>query len=264
MPTISRLFRYPVKSCRRVELTTAQIAATGVAGDREYMIIDAEGVLISQREVAELALIDPEELIALAQPSDDIRDVTLHAWHGKGADQGEHAARFLKKICNVDARLVKFPDSYKRKTGVGGGTTKYPDGYPVLVVSESSLDDVNRQLGEDFKMERFRPSIVLSGIDQPWAEDEIGAMRVGQVNIDLVKPCARCTVITVDQDTAEVGREPLKGLGAFRVLPTPDGRGIIFGMNGIPRTIGEICVGDEAHVEQASQSYLQRFDPAKG
>ncbi|MEO6956850.1 MAG: MOSC N-terminal beta barrel domain-containing protein, partial [Antricoccus sp.] len=95
MPTISRLFRYPVKSCRRVELTTAQIESTGISGDREYMIVDAEGVLISQRDVAELALIDPEELVSLAQPSDDVLDIEMHSWRGKGIDQGAAAAKFL-------------------------------------------------------------------------------------------------------------------------------------------------------------------------
>lgn len=264
MPTISRLFRYPVKSCRRIELTTAQIESTGISGDREYMIVDADGVLISQREVAQLSLIDPGELIALAQPSADVREIKLHAWRGKGVDQGAAAAKFLTAICKSDARLVKFPDNYERTTGVGGGITKYPDGYPVLVVSESSLADVNLRLAGDFPVERFRPSIVISGIDQPWVEDEIGSLSIGEVQIDLVTPCARCVVVTVDQDTAEVGREPLKGLGAFRALPTPDGRGIIFGMNGIPRRLGEVSVGDQVRMEQASQSYLQRFDTANG
>ena len=266
MASVARLFHYPVKSARRVEVQTAAVGAEGIYRDREYMVIDADGVLISQREQPRLALIEPTELVALADPVDDVRrPVTIHAWTGDGVDQGDAAADYLQDTLGIDARLVRFPSSYERRTGRGDGTVRYADGYPLLVVSEESLGALNDRLDEDVVIERFRPSIVLAGVDRPFAEDDVATLQIGAVTIELVKACGRCTVITVDQDTAQTGREPLKELGKFRVLPRDDrGQDIGFGMNAIARTFGEISVGDTAEVTYADVPYVERMLAAKG
>ena len=178
MASVARLFHYPVKSAHRVEVQTAAVGAEGIYRDREYMVIDADGVLISQREQPQLALIEPTELVALADPVDDVRrPVTIHAWTGDGVDQGDAAADYLQDTLGIDARLVRFPSSYERRTGRGDGTVRYADGYPLLVVSEESLGALNDRLDEDVVIERFRPSIVLAGVDRPFAEDDVATLQ---------------------------------------------------------------------------------------
>ena len=266
MVSVARIFHYPVKSCRRVEVQTAQIGPEGIFRDRDYMIADAEGKLISQREVPQLALIDPTEVIALAAPvTEKRRPVTVHSWTGEGVDQGDTAAQFLGDICGIEARLIRFPSSYERQTGRGDGVVRYADGYPLLVVSNESLSALNDRLDEDIVIERFRPSIVIEGLDRPWAEDDIDTLGIGTVQIDLIKACGRCTVIAVDQDTAGINGEPLKELGRFRLLPREDrGQDIGFGMNAVPRTFGAVSVGDDIEVTYAAVPYVERVLAAKG
>lgn len=266
MATVTRLFYYPVKSCRRIEVQTATVGPQGIFRDREYMVVDADGVLISQRQQPRLALIDPAVMIALAAPVDDRRrTVTVHNWTGEGVDQGDAAADYLRGHLGVEARLVRFPESYERRTGRGDGIVRYADGYPLLIVSEESLGALNDRLEEDVVIERFRPSIVLGGVDRPFAEDDVATLRIGAVTIEMIKACGRCVVITVDQDSAQTGREPLKELGAFRLLPRDDrGQDIGFGMNAIPRTYGEISVGDTAEIAYADVPYVERMRAAKG
>ena len=135
----------------------------------------------------------------------------------------------------------------------------YADGYPLLVASSRSLDEVNRWLDEPVPMERFRPSIVLDGLEAPFVEDDIASIQIGEVHIDLVKLCGRCVMTTIDQDTAVKAKEPLREMGRRRVLPQlGGGQEIMFAVNAIPRTEGTINVGDEVAVTMHEQPYEQR------
>jgi uncharacterized protein len=261
--TVSRLFHYPLKSARRVELTEAQVVATGITGDREYMVIDPDGRLVTQREVADLARLSSAEVIAACEPTGNFRPAQAFSWEGLGEDQGDAAAQLVSGHLDREVRVVRFPPHHRRATRFGGGQTMYADGYPLLVASSSSLAEVNRWLDEPVPIERFRPSIVLDGLEAPFIEDDIASVQIGEVFIDLVALSGRCLVVTIDQDTAEKGREPLRALGQRRVLPQRGGgQEIMFAVNSIPRTEGTIRVGDEVQVTMHSTPYELRVNSA--
>lgn len=258
--TVSGLFRYPVKSCRRVELTQAQVFANGIAGDREYMVIEPDGKLVTQRDVAALALVDSAEVVAACAPTGELRAAQVFSWQGLGEDQGDAVAQLVGDRVGREVRVVRFPKNHRRATRFGGGQTMYADGYPLLVASTSSLAEVNRWLEEPVPMERFRPSIVLDGLDGPFVEDDIASITIGDVAIDLVVLSGRCVMTTIDQDTAQKGREPLRALGRRRVLPQlGGGQEIMFAVNAIPRTEGMIKVGDEVQVTMHDTPYETRI-----
>ncbi|MGC1376667.1 MAG: MOSC domain-containing protein, partial [Anaerolineales bacterium] len=120
----------------------------------------------------------------------------------------------------------------------------FADGYPILIVSQESLDDLNARLERPLPMERFRPNLAVAGC-RAFEEDGWKRIRVGEVELALVKPCARCEVTTIDQASAARGKEPLKALAAFR---RADGNKVLFGMNAIPLNEGRLRVGDPVEV----------------
>lgn len=263
--TVERLFRYPLKSGRRVELDEAEVRATGIAGDREYMVVGPDGTMISQRDIPALGLLEAADVIAACESTGELRPVRVWGWEGLGEDQGETVALIVSRHLGRDVRVVRFPRSHRRPTSRGGGETMYADGYPVLVASTRSLEEVNSWLEEPVPMERFRPSIVLAGLEQPFVEDEIATITIGEVVIDLVTLCARCVMTTIDQDTADKGREPLRTLGRRRVRPTlSGGQGIMFAVNAVPRTTGVIRVGDEVAVTMHDEPYDVRVGGSAG
>lgn len=258
--TVSRLFRYPLKSGRRIELTEADVVSTGIVGDREYMVVDGTGKLVSQREVSQLALVDPTEVIAVCESTGQFVPVQVFSWDGLGEDQGDAAARLVTERLGREVRIVRFPRRHRRATRIGAGETLYADAYPLLVASTASLGEVNRWLDEPVPMERFRPSIVLDGLPEPFVEDDIASIQIGDVFIDLVALAGRCAIVTIDQDTAAKGREPLRALGARRVLPQiGGGQEIMFAVGSIPRTEGTIRVGDEVTVTMHDTPYEIRI-----
>lgn len=257
--TVAGLFRYPLKSGRRVELFEAEIVETGIVGDREYMVIEPDGTLVSQREVNELALLESQEVIAACEATGDLVPAKVFSWNGLGEDQGDTVATILSRRLGRDVRVVRFPRNHRRATGRGGGSTMYADGYPLLVASTRSLAEVNSWLDEPVPMERFRPSIVLDGLDEPFIEDDIASLTIGEVHIDMVKLCGRCVMTTIDQESADKGREPLRTLGKRRVLPQfGGGREIMFAVNAVPRSSGTIRLGDEVQVTMHDERYEQR------
>lgn len=261
---VARLFRYPLKSGRRIEVSEAEVRSTGLAGDREYMVVDPDGDLVTMRELHALGLLDSADVIAACERTGQIRPVRVWKWDGLGEDQGDAVADLVSRHAGTELRVVRFPDRHRRPTVLGGGETMYADGYPLLVASTRSLEEVNSWLDEPIPMERFRPSIVLDGLDRPFIEDDIASIAINDVVIDLVTPCGRCVMTTIDQDTAEkTGREPLRTLGQRRVLPqVGGGQEIMFAMNAVPRSIGTIRVGDEVTVTMHDRPYLERVQQA--
>ena len=125
------------------------------------------------------------------------------------------------------------------------GRISFADGFPLLVCHEASLDDLNARLKSHVPMDRFRPNVVVRG-GAPWDEDRWRSL-VGQgIELWMVKPCERCKVITVDQESAETTREPLKTLATFRRLPSG---GVVFGQNAIHQGPGSLRVGQVLRVE---------------
>ncbi len=247
--TVASLFVYPVKSCRGIALSTAMMTERGIARDREWLIVDEHGQFITQREVPRLALIAPtlsETHLELAAP--DLSPLAIPLNHqGKRSDvtvwrdtlpaidQGDDAANVLSAWIGRPVRLVRFDPAARRYcnpefAGPGGAHHSFADGYPVLVASEASLAELNSRLATPLPINRFRPNILLSGIDAH-DEDHIDQLRLAGVALKLVKPCTRCQITTTDQSTAKVGIEPLPTLAGYRYNAALDG--VTFGMNAI-------------------------------
>jgi hypothetical protein len=246
---VAGLYVYPVKSCRGIAVRQARLGERGLDHDREWMIVDADGRFLTQREVPRLALVSvalsASELelsvpglapLAMAlDASGPTRSVTVWSDVVHAIDQGECAAQWLSTWLGRPARLVRFdPKGYRAcnpvYTGDTGAHTGFADAYPLLVLSEASLADLNARLANPLPMNRFRPNLVLSGIEA-YDEDFIDQVHVGQIMLKLVKPCTRCRITTTDQSTGEVGIEPLPTLARYRQDTQLEG--VTFGTNAI-------------------------------
>jgi uncharacterized protein YcbX len=172
-------------------------------------------------------------------------------------DQGDDVAQWLSDFTGRDVRLVRFDQRTERPcnpefAGDTGANTQFADGYPILVVSTASLSELNERLeaiGETpLPMNRFRPNLVVDGLGAH-DEDHIAALRVGDVELRLVKPCTRCQITTTDQETAVVGLQPLAIMATYR--NDPRFGGLTFGMNAIvTRGAGRtIAMGDTVELD---------------
>lgn len=271
---ISRLMLYPVKGCRGVELERATLAATGLAvgdvGDREWVVVDESNEFLSQRELPRMALIETRLLraglqlsapgmlkldVPYASEGDVVR---IRVWHDEldAVTQGRVADQWLSDYLGRPARLMRFDPlvkrvSARRYTGPTDAPYKFADAFALLVAGEASLADLNGRLQARGQppvgFDRFRPNIVIGGVDA-FEEDFARELRIGDVVLEPVKPCVRCTVPSVDPARGEQGTEPGDTLAAYR----RDARagGITFGVNAIVKhgTGSELRVGDAVEI----------------
>lgn len=267
MPTISELYVYPLKSCRGIALDRATVTATGFAHDREWLIVQSDGRFITQREEPRLALIAPtltDTELLLAAPGRPTLAVAIAAatqptqvtcWGDRCAafDGGEPAARWLSEFLNKAVRLVRFDPRHKRTsnprwTGDLEALNQFSDGYPWMLISMGSLAALNQRLEQPLPVNRFRPNIVLSGLDAH-EEDRVHELASNGVRLRAVKPCTRCIITTTEQATgARDGVEPLRTLRTYRFSSAL--RGVLFGQNlalitGVGQTL---AVGDRLEV----------------
>lgn len=259
--TITALNFYPIKSCAGTPLTEAQLTARGIAHDREFMLVDATGTFLTQRELPRMALIHPTraadvlhvtapDMPELVMPviTDAPEHVPVRIWRDTcdAVDQGGDAAQWFSQFLGITCRLVRMAPDYVRHVNQDFALTpqdqvSFADGYPLLIISEESLADLNQRItGPRLPMNRFRPNIVIAGAGLPFGEDRLRRFCVGELTFHVVKPCKRCPIPTTDQTTAIVGKEPLKTLAKFRRLPDD---GVIFGQNVIHSGPGTIRVG---------------------
>jgi len=248
--TIAALNIYPVKSCRGIALNQAILAPTGLACDRRWMVVTDTGRFLTQRELPRLALVAPTvngHELRLSAPgmidlhlsaASDRQRVQVTIWRDRCSafDEGPQAAAWLSQFLAQTVRLVRFDPAGKRPsacqwTGDTQALNKFTDGFPVLVVSQASLGDLNERLETLLPMNRFRPNVVLDGV-QAYDEDRIHELSDGDVRLRLVKPCTRCKITTTDQATADVmGAEPLATLKSYRW--SRELNGAMFGQNAI-------------------------------
>ena len=273
MPRLSALYCYPVKSCRGVALSEATLDRRGIIHDREMLIVDADNHQMTQRATPRMALVETvlsEDALVLRAPGAGgelrvpwhapdrpTREVVIWKDVVVADDTGDDAAEWLSDVLGERCRLVTtgarshrvrpvgrlpadvHPEVLARPVEIG-----FPDGYPLLVVSEESLDDLNRRLDlpEPLRMDRFRPNLVLTGCAEPYAEDSWKAFRVGTVRLFGGGPCGRCIVTTTDQQTLARTPEPLRTLAGYRRTPEGD---VVFGQNAIHAEPGGcLRVGD--------------------
>jgi len=260
---LSSLIYYPIKACRGIEVESTQVERMGLAHDRRMMVVTETGEFLTQREYPRLALVAPAlnaDVLTLSAPAYDSIQVpiqksgiavSVNVWSSKDVqsiDQGDESARWFSDWLGVSVRLVHIADHYKRilnpEYAVNSDDhTGFADGYPILIISEESLNDLNTRLEVPIPMNRFRPNVVIKGCD-PYAEDTWNKIRVGSVELTIVKPCARCEVTTIDKDTLARSKEPLKTLGKYRKHKL----GAIFGQNVIPLNGGRLEVGTNVEV----------------
>ena len=246
--TLTDLHIYPVKSCRGIALQEARIAATGLTDDRHWMLVRPDGRFITQREYPRMALISTQvtdEALTLGAPymanlrvprngAGETREVTVWKFDGRGVDCGEAAASWVSQYLETPLRLVRFDVDTPRVcspewTGDTRAITEFADGYPILVISRASLAELNSRLPKPLPMERFRPNLVIDGVDA-YGEDRIHELRAGGVTLRIVKPCTRCSITTTDQQQGAVdGVEPLRTLKEYRF--DKQLRGVAFGQN---------------------------------
>jgi uncharacterized protein YcbX len=252
--TVSALNVYPVKSCAGVSVTEALLIETGLEFDRAWMVVDAQGSFVTQRELPRMALIQPTlkhlevvlrapGMLALHLAIDGVEEpVRVKVWNDEVAayDMGDLAAQWFSDFLGQPLRLVRFDPEQKRlsnKTWTGDidAEVAFNDGFSILVISEASLAELNQKLKVPVTMARFRPNLVLSGLDAH-GEDHLDEIRIdtpeGPVRLKLVKPCPRCPIPNVDPLTGEPGVEPGDTLSTYRADPRVDGA-ITFGMNAV-------------------------------
>lgn len=265
---ITALYTYPIKSCGGLSHEHILLTSRGLAYDRQWMFVDEAGRFLSQREYARLALIRPmitREALVLSAPHMPSISIALqapiHAPHREvivwqdpcqAWDEGDFVAEWASHLLEMPVRLVRMADDFTRWTS--DKYTSHPapvgfsDGYPLLLVSQESLDDLNNRLKARNKaavpMSRFRPNVVIEGSGIPFYEDTVQRVRLGDVPFDVVKPCARCVMTTIDQETgvAPDPHEPTATLATFR--RSAEGK-VLFGQNVIHRKEGLLRVGDE-------------------
>jgi uncharacterized protein YcbX len=269
---LAEIRRYPVKSLRGHGLGEAMIERLGIAGDRRWMIVDETGRFLTQRQIPKLAQIDVEATpdgvilrhdrhgaLRIAIPGEKADLETVVVWRDSlKARSAPSASEYLSDFLGRPARLVYLADVSARPVnpvyGRGDDRVSFADGFPLLVTSTASLDDLNWRLEAPVPMDRFRANLVVAGAPA-WAEDGWRRIRVGALMLRLVKPCSRCAVPTLDPMTGErpAGNEPIDTLARFR--RGADG-GIMFGQNAVPDDFGWIAVGDEVEVIEVGPSNI--------
>ncbi|MFB6891280.1 MOSC domain-containing protein [Kitasatospora sp. NPDC056327] len=277
---LTGLHVYPVKSMYRLSPESARVEPWGLAGDRRWMLTDATGRFVSQRENTALgrirAELTPAGALVLTAPGgartevpapsvaagDPIADVEVWGTRFSAAEAGKEARLWLAEHLG-DYRLVHLDDPRARPVdpdfSAPGDTVSMADGFPLLLTTTGSLAELNAliaaehpDVAEQLPMERFRPSVVVSG-SEPWAEDGWRRIRIGELTFRVVKPCGRCVVTTTDQESGERrGPEPLRTLARHHRLL----KKAAFGQNLIPErpagvegdVLGTLRLGDGVEV----------------
>lgn len=260
--TLTGIHIYPVKSCAGIALDTVFLDRFGPAGDRRWMVTDLAGQFLTQRTLPALALVRVSQLPAgglllsfgdaecsVAIPGLGAPFVEATVWGDtvQAVDAGDGASAWLSGVLGRDCRLVYMPEETERAVDPnyarGGETLGFADGFPLLLISEGSLAALNERLPQAVPMNRFRPNLVVSGCE-PFAEDGWGRIRVGEVEMEVAKPCSRCAIPGIDQATGERDRHINRALAAFRRF---DGQ-ILFGQNLLYQGRGDLHVGDRVEV----------------
>ncbi|MCB0580380.1 MAG: MOSC domain-containing protein [Phaeodactylibacter sp.] len=266
---ITTLYTYPIKSLAGISLPRALVEKRGLAYDRRWMLVDRDGLFISQREIPRLALLVPdfsgphlivrhrhEGLAPLAipvRPPEQAAGLEVQIWDDRcrALLVSPEADEWFSEALDTRCRLVYLPDESVRPLnpayGQPGEMVGFADSCPLLVIGEASLDDLNQRLENPVPMNRFRPNVVFSG-GNPYEEEQWESFRIGDARFRGIRSCGRCQITTIDQESAEVGKEPLRTLSAYR----RQGHKIAFGLHAsLAAEEGElphIQVGDEVVV----------------
>lgn len=280
---------YPIKSLGGVSVAEAVVDGRGLQYDRRYMLVTPTGQFITQRSQHQMALIDvamneatnelriwhrsaPDDVLTLFLVPQTSVEPTLpvNIWDSEGVSAqlvSAEADAWFSRVLNTDCRLVYMPNttqrtitsSHVRPDTITEEVVSFADGFPILIATQASLDELNRRIaesdGEAVSMVRFRPNLVAEGLCWPHDEDTWGTFSLGEATLHGVKPCSRCVLTTIDPTTAETGKEPLRTLARYRATQHK----IIFGENVMvhPNSVGHtIRVGDAVRVIERKEPWL--------
>ncbi|MBV9036694.1 MAG: MOSC domain-containing protein [Acidobacteriaceae bacterium] len=262
---LSQIFVYPIKSARGVAVHEAAVDSSGPLQDRRWMLVDSNGSFLSQRRLPKMALLSPrfsgDDLVVEAP---DMPPLVILRWSGEGdwvpvriwhdqlqlphpkPEYSEWFSAYLRQSC----RLVHLPPTVIRPVEPPYDRAEWrvslADGYPLLLLTQASLDLLNQQLTVPVTVERFRPNLVVAGA-AAHEEDQWRRLRVGEVEMAVVKSCARCSIVLVDPDTGERGIEPLRTLARYRRKPQK----VLFAQNALVTVPGLLRVGASIEVLEA-------------
>lgn len=262
---VSEIWIYPIKSLGGIRLSEVAVEERGLQYDRRWMLVDESGKFVTQRNHGRLTFFEVSLRAHGLEISDRLDkagqglrvpfvpattvEVEVTVWDSRVTARmvsAEANGWFSEKL-GFPVRLVHMGERSHRKVderyASNGEEVSFADGYPILLISQASLDNLNERLAVPVKMHRFRPNLVISGT-APFEEDSWREIRAGTAEMRIVKPCSRCVMVTIDPDTGEKSPEPLKTLVTFR----QEGNEVLFGQNVLVRTEGGIRVGDQLTV----------------
>jgi uncharacterized protein YcbX len=262
---ISALYTYPIKSCHGISLTSTKIEARGLLHDRRWMLIDQNNRFISQREEAILSrfLLNINDHSLIVTFNEEQKIIPFLSEEEINSNSGELVKiwddtcpaiaynedinNWFSQIIGKPCRLVYMPDSSMRQVDLeyasAGQITAFSDGYPILILGQESMNNLNSLLSTPISINRFRPNIVFTG-GFPHVEDTFQKIRINNVQLECVKPSRRCNVPNINQETSIAGDEPTKTLAGYRLFD----KRILFGNNTLVHSHGLISVDDRIQV----------------
>ncbi len=255
---LSELWCHPVKSLRGHSLKQAEIDARGIVDDRRWMLVDENGRFLTQRQQARMALLTPtvrddglllencdgDRFLAPLRPEAGPLRVRIWDDDCDALRVSEAADAWLGDFLGQRCHLVYMPDASHRQVDMTyarqGDQAAFSDGFPLLLISQASLDDLNSRMASPLPMRRFRPNLVVAGCEA-YAEDGWKRIRIGDINLRVVKPCSRCVIPTIDPETAEKhpDKEPMRTLLTYRRRDNK----VYFGQNVLHDSQGSLSVG---------------------
>jgi uncharacterized protein YcbX len=258
--TLSEINIYPIKSLAGISLQTSEVEDRGLKYDRRWVLVDDTNTFFTQRDFPEMALLKVSidnnglhiqhklknvETLIIPFNYDHSKKDKVVIWDDtvEGEFYNQTIDEWFSDILGIKCHLVKMPESTKRivdETYAKNKTVSFADGYPFLIIGQSSLDDLNSRMEVPLPMNRFRTNFVFTG-GQPFEEDHWKKFKIGEIIFEAVKPCARCVITTTNQETAERLHEPLLTLSKYRKFDNK----VMFGINLICESFGQIKVGDK-------------------
>ena len=257
-PILSQLNIYPLKSAGGISIEKAVSEARGLAHDRRWMVIDDSGQFVTQRNCPGMALIItkfssqilnlnapgmPELSLPLFPTDGEPLEVEIWGDRCEAWNTNVQAEKWITEFLGKSCRIVFMPDHSNRPVdpnfSVGESQVSFSDGFPLLLISEASLKDLNSRLKVSVTMKRFRPNLVVKNTIA-YEEDSWKLIRIGDCELQVVKPCSRCVLTTVDPEKGEFsGKEPLQTLSTYRKVTGK----VLFGQNLISTIKGELKLG---------------------
>lgn len=261
--TLTQINIYPVKSLGGISLQSSLFEERGLQYDRRWMLVDEYNQFITQRSYPQMALLQPEvkeNLLIINHKQNKYTPLTIplspyneeeinvQVWKDNvpAIKYSRDVSEWFTKTIDIKCNLVYMPNTTKRNVSpeyADNHVVSFADGYPFLIIGEESLADLNNLLKDPLPMNRFRPNLVFSG-GYPFDEDKWDRFLIRGVEFRTAKPCSRCAITTIDQDTTNKNNEPLQTLAKYRKV---NGK-VIFGMNLVSEGMGKLKIGDKISI----------------